>query len=56
MTAPADKPLLWRQIVRPCLLTRADILTLRGKQLACWCPLDQPCHADVLAEMAANME
>lgn len=25
---------------------------LRGKQLACWCPLDQPCHADVLAELA----
>ncbi|WP_428485989.1 DUF4326 domain-containing protein [Rhodopila sp.] len=20
---------------------------LRGKNLACWCPLDQPCHADV---------
>lgn len=26
--------------------------TLRGKQLACWCPLDRPCHADVLAELA----
>ena len=25
---------------------------LRGKDLACWCPLDQPCHADVLLEMA----
>ena len=21
---------------------------LRGKDLACWCRLDQPCHADVL--------
>lgn len=21
---------------------------LRGKDLACWCPLDQPCHADIL--------
>ena len=21
---------------------------LRGRDLACWCPLDQPCHADVL--------
>lgn len=20
--------------------------------LACWCPLDQPCHADVLLELA----
>ena len=25
---------------------------LRGKNLACWCPLDQPCHADVLLEVA----
>ena len=25
---------------------------LRGKNLACWCSLDQPCHADVLLEIA----
>jgi Domain of unknown function (DUF4326) len=25
---------------------------LRGKDLACYCPLDQPCHADVLLELA----
>lgn len=25
---------------------------LRGKDLCCWCPLDQPCHADVLLEIA----
>lgn len=25
---------------------------LRGKNLACWCPLDQPCHADVLLRLA----
>ena len=25
---------------------------LAGKDLACWCPLDQPCHADVLLELA----
>ena len=25
---------------------------LRGKNLACWCPLDQPCHRDVLLEIA----
>jgi hypothetical protein len=25
---------------------------LRGKDLACWCPLDKPCHADVLLELA----
>ena len=25
---------------------------LAGKNLACWCRLDQPCHADVLLELA----
>jgi hypothetical protein len=25
---------------------------LRSKNLACWCALDQPCHADVLLEIA----
>jgi len=25
---------------------------LKGKDLACWCRLDQPCHADVLLEIA----
>lgn len=28
------------------------IAELRGKNLACWCKLDQPCHADVLLELA----
>ncbi len=25
---------------------------LRGHNLACWCKLDAPCHADVLLELA----
>ena len=25
---------------------------LRGVDLACYCPLDEPCHADVLLEVA----
>jgi hypothetical protein len=29
-----------------------DIARLRGKNLACWCRLDAPCHADVLLELA----
>ena len=33
-------------------LMRDTIFDLRGKDLACWCPLDQPCHADVLLELA----
>ena len=34
------------------LLKRAVVRELRGKDLACWCPLDLPCHADVLLEVA----
>lgn len=30
----------------------SDLSPLRGKDLACWCPLDQPCHADVLLDIA----
>ena len=29
-----------------------DITQLRGKDLACWCPPGEPCHADVLLEIA----
>lgn len=29
---------------------------LGDKNLACWCPLDQPCHADVLLEIANGGE
>ncbi|SFT52996.1 protein of unknown function [Geodermatophilus amargosae] len=25
---------------------------LAGRDLACWCPVDEPCHADVLLELA----
>lgn len=25
---------------------------IKGKNLACWCPLNQPCHADVLLKIA----
>jgi len=29
---------------------------LRGKDLACWCAEGQPCHADVLLEIANSQE
>ena len=32
---------------------RPDLAALRGHDLVCWCPLDQPCHADVLLKLAA---
>jgi hypothetical protein len=30
--------------------------SLRGKNLACWCPLGQPCHADVLLALANSRD
>ena|SRR6185312_13863627 len=35
-----------------CSTVRGAAKELRGKNLACWCALDQPCHADVLLEIA----
>ena len=25
---------------------------IKGKDLCCWCPLDKPCHADILLKIA----
>jgi len=33
-----------------------DISDLRGKNLACWCKPGEPCHADVLLEVANEPE
>jgi hypothetical protein len=36
---------------------RAEVqLELAGKNLACYCPLGWPCHADVLLELANTKE
>ena len=32
--------------------TRADLAQLRGKPLACYCPISSPCHADCLIEFS----
>lgn len=34
------------------LMIEMQMHGLRGKNLACWCSLNQPCHADVLLELA----
>ena len=33
-------------------LQRAAMFEIRGKNLACWCKPGEPCHADVLLEIA----
>jgi len=43
---------------RRYLLGRSDLLTLlpglRGRRLGCWCA-PEPCHADVIAELADSL-
>lgn len=34
------------------MLSFLDLSELKGKDLMCWCPLDQKCHADILLELA----
>lgn len=29
-----------------------ELFHLKGRDLACYCPLDKPCHADALLELA----
>ncbi|WP_173087344.1 DUF4326 domain-containing protein [Devosia sp. 1635] len=36
----------------PDWLKKEGLSQIRGKNLACWCPLNKPCHADVLLELA----
>lgn len=44
---------LYPLVGQPPVPTPDEIrVELRGHDLACWCPLDQPCHADVLLELA----
>lgn len=33
-----------------------DLSGLKEKNLACWCPLDQPCHADILLKIVNGEE
>lgn len=33
---------------------REFLAPLKGQDLACWCKIDEPCHADVLLEIANN--
>lgn len=49
----ADAARFYRERIGFWLFHHPDMLEeLRGKSVACWCPLDQPCHGDVLLELA----
>lgn len=42
------------RMTEPCFVSplKEQLHELRGKNLACWCSLDRPCHGDVLLELA----
>lgn len=42
----------YREYLHECPDLIKAIPDLRGKNLACFCALDQPCHADILLELA----
>jgi hypothetical protein len=44
-TGDPDKQIAYRKMVV------SDHAELAGKNLACWCPANAPCHADVLLEL-----
>jgi len=46
------KQYFWKVLFHHAAHTRSNIPLLEGRDLACWCPLDQPCHADVLLDLA----
>ena len=49
-----EECVLWyrRMLTQFPKLFGKKISALEGKDLACWCPLDKMCHADVLLELA----
>lgn len=49
--SPRTAVSLYQRFLRLRVRIEAPI-DLRGKNLACWCPLDQACHADVLLKLA----
>ena len=56
-TPAAPTPEAAVALFRDYLARRTEIVEeareeLKGRSLACWCPLGQPCHADVLLELA----
>ncbi|CCJ07034.1 DUF4326 domain-containing protein [Methylocystis sp. SC2] len=54
-TAEEAVALFRRALVKRAATNDASIdaiVSLRGKNLACWCAMGEPCHADVLLELA----
>jgi len=43
---------LYKNYIKHAIKTKAlNISELKGKNLACWCGLDEPCHGDILLKI-----
>lgn len=51
-SAERASDLMWREYCSHLAGRRRELQELRGKNLACWCRLDAPCHANILLELA----
>lgn len=45
---------LYKQYLSIYPLKKEKLDKLKGKNLACWCSLNEPCHADILLKIANN--
>lgn len=52
-TTPAEAVAAFRDYLDTRLSFQFEIIReLRGKNLGCWCKIGEPCHGDVLLEIA----
>lgn len=57
LIANAEQAVEWYRRLMKVLPPRPAFLeALRGKDLACWCRVGSPCHADVLLELVNPSE
>ena len=43
------------QLFKCNVLPSLDLSALKGKDLACWCALDKPCHGDEIIKAYDNL-
>lgn len=48
-------PIIAHHLISRRKVVQTSLSELRGKNLACWCSLDEPCHADTLMELAQTL-
>lgn len=52
IATPEKAVAMYREYLKRYPLNERQVNELKGKNLACWCKIGEPCHADVLLEIA----